>query len=178
MNSVLRWLFAIGSCAAANSASGCVAPLEPDIRPVEQLAAVFEAEVTGVRLTAYEEYRLREDARKPDDRVVEGEVVEYLYPTSSTPEFDAFVLVRRQFVGTSEKQRVLSLGGCGVDLPDLEQLGLFFVFADPTHGDFTVPVLDSDPDYSHWWAEAERLARGERGEWVRPVRGRADQGWK
>lgn len=114
---------------------------------------VLVVEVTGAHLTAYEGHQLieRGHAKPPD----QSDGIEYLFPTSSTPEFTVNVLVDRVVSGKSEPLRQFTLGGCGTYVPQLREKGIIFI---PADGSRTGVVWASQSDRFSEWAQELGLA--------------------
>ena len=109
---------------------------------------VLAVEVTGVHLTAYEQYRAATLKLQPWPKAANGE--DTVYPTSSTPSFGVNVLVHGSTSPSGPIFRELTLGGCGVRVPGLKERGLLFI----AHGG-SVGVLwaDREPEYTRWLEE-------------------------
>ena len=135
-------LIAAFAVSAAPSARACLgnprAPLDTDI---ENYPVVLDVTVTGVHLSSYEHYVLSErgvvegcpdpDPNDPDYETLL--LLDCIYVTSSTPDFEVRALVDHPWKGTTEPTLDVTLGGCNVREPSLRTTGL--VFLDPATGD-------------------------------------------
>lgn len=117
---------------------------------------VLAVEVTGVRLTSYQWYRAATLKLQPWPESPNGE--QWLYPTSSTPGFRVNVLVHDSTARSGELFRELSLGGCGVRVPTLKELGLLFLGPDGSVG---VVWEDNGAEYRRWLTELGLRASAE-----------------
>ena len=117
---------------------------------------VLAVEVTGVRLTSYEWYRAATLKLRPWPKGPDGE--ELLYPSSSTPSFNVYVLVHASNSAPGEPLREFSLGGCGVRVPGVKEHGLLFI---SSSGSVGVVWADRESEYQQWLSELGLATRSE-----------------
>ena len=106
---------------------------------------VFAVEVTGVHVTSYEQYQAATLKLQTSPRA--SNVLERLYPTSSTPSFRVHVLVHSSTSAAGGLFRSFPLGGCGVRVPGLKEHGLLFV---APSGSVGVVWADRVAEYQYW----------------------------
>jgi hypothetical protein len=137
---------------SGRDAFGCSRAYTPDVYEDTDFVGVFLGEVSGVRLTAYEDFRLAQ----LQPRQVNGSDDELtgFYPISATPQFEANTIVLERFVGTGKSVETLLLGGCLVPIPPLKARGLFFITLDGS----VVPVFQSSSSFDRWLTYAKNLA--------------------
>jgi hypothetical protein len=109
---------------------------------------VLAVEVTGVHLSAYEDYQAATLGLQPWPTGEDGE--EALYPVSSTPAFQVRVLVHSASGETGEAVREFTLGGCGVRVPEPRERGLLFV---SPSGSVGAVWQDREPELARWLDE-------------------------
>lgn len=149
---VRRALLLLGLLGLASSASACRLSLEPDRHPLGSYRAIFIGEVTGIRLIDYERFvTTANDSDASDD---DAAVLDHVYVTSSTPQFEARVHVLETFRGDASEIETLTLGGCAVPIPALRSEGLFFQL-EP--GSASVYVPAGSEAFDTWLRAAKRL---------------------
>jgi hypothetical protein len=111
----------------------------PNLNDLQRYSQIRLVEVTGVHLTEYEDYQLMRRGAKPSPKSQGG--LEYIYPTSSTPDFEVQSLVNRTIKGAAALTQQFELGGCGVAPPRLHERG--FVFVEPGSG-YALAVWESE----------------------------------
>ena len=97
----------------------------PNLNELSRYSEIRLVEATGVHLTEYEAYQLMRRGAKPWPKA-QGDL-DYIYPTSSTPDFEVQSLVNRTIKGGKVATEQFTLGGCGVNPPWLHERGIVFV---------------------------------------------------
>ena len=120
---------AIAACfLAASPANACRrAVLDATPEVAAGFSEILAVEATGVHLIAYEHHQLIKRGLVAVPERADG--IEYMYPTSATPSYEAYVLVDKAARGTSEPTRRFTLSGCSVAVPALREKGIVFVGA-------------------------------------------------
>jgi hypothetical protein len=133
-------------------AGACVRHYAPDMYEASQYKTALLAEVTGVHVVEYEEYRLavlHSPPAKDEAAILEGPIL----PTSSTPYFELRAVTLETFRGRPRRVARYELGGCGVPRPDLYEKVLLFI----TRQRDVVVVPESDAEFTRWRTFAESL---------------------
>lgn len=123
-----------------------------------QYATIFEGEVTGIHLTEYEQFKLREKSAVARDLSDDEELSKPMLVTSSTGEYAVFVAVERVISGSPAQVMRLQISGCMVGVPSLKDKGLFFVLPNER---VAVAIYDDGRQdvmgdvFSQWKSKAE-----------------------
>jgi hypothetical protein len=110
---------------ACPSAHACLGGKRmPNTEDLGRYSEIRVVEVTGVRLTEYEAYQLMRRGVRPWPKP-QGDL-EFVYPTSSTPDLKCRrSLTERSRAGSPTAR--FTLGGCAVEQPKLHERGVVFV---------------------------------------------------
>ena len=119
IKSILLTLAASASL-VTSQAHGCSAPARPFESEFASYSQVYVGQVVSVHLTEYER-RLRESLGSDSP----GDVG--LYFGSSSLEHEVKAVVTQRLKGSPPETVTVTLGGCGVFIPQVGEQGIFFV---------------------------------------------------
>ena len=116
-----------------SAAEACLGRLLPD-KSLERYKNVFIGQVVGIELVEYKEKRIKE--LRGEDNLS--------YSVGVTMDYIVKVLPERLRKGTANEVEMLKIGGCGVPIPVVPQVGIFFV-----EPDGTADVIYNDQSFNY-----------------------------